>query len=407
MKKHIDIFLQFLGLGLVSFGGPAAHLGYFQKHFVEKKQWLDNQEYANLVALSQFLPGPASSQVGFAIGLKRGGTLGAILAFLGFTLPSFLLMFGLVFTQIENSHNPYIMSLISSLKLLAVVVITDAIWSMAKSFCKSLFTIIIPLAVAAILFFFPSAMNQLLCLGIVAAIGLVFWKPLTQKNHKDAVSTAQSKKQTLRPNWLLIAIFLVLLLVVPLVIPYTSLYELAFFNQFYQSGALVFGGGHVVLPLLQEHLSNPTVAITSMASIDQNQFLLGYSAAQAIPGPMFTFATYLGGELLPANPLLGATLATIGIFLPGFLLIAAFQNSWQSLSEQPRLKAMVGLLNAAVIGLLLSALIKPIISDSVHGLADLTVVILGFIALKKLKLPILWLIFSFIIISFIRAYFVI
>lgn len=407
MKKHIDIFVQFLGLGLISFGGPAAHLGYFQQHFVEKKQWLTNQEYANLVALSQFLPGPASSQVGFAIGLKRGGSIGATLAFLGFTLPSFLLMFGLVFSQIENSQNPYILSLLSSLKLLAVVVVTDAIWSMAKSFCSSILTIIIPLAVAASLFFFPSAMNQLLCLGAAAMIGVVFWKPLTQKAHKGTLQPSASNHSTFRPNWALLATFLLLLLAVPAILAYNSIDELVFFNQFYQSGSLVFGGGHVVLPLLQEQLSNTTMATTTITNLDHNQFLLGYSAAQAVPGPMFTFATYLGGELLPTSPLLGATLATLGIFLPGFLLMAAFQNSWQELSQKPRLKAVVSLLNAAVIGLLLSALIDPIISSSIGNTLDIAVVLIGFIALKKLKLPILWLIFSFIAIGFIRAYFAI
>lgn len=238
-------------------------------------------------------------------------------------------------------------------------------------------------------------------------MGLIFWKPLAHKNNRKASQIASPQNSTLSPNLALLGIFLLLLLAVPAVLAYMPLYELTFFNQFYQSGALVFGGGHVVLPLLQEQLSNPTVASTAIASLDHNQFLLGYSAAQAVPGPMFTFATYLGGELLPANPLLGASLATLGIFLPGFLLMAAFQSSWQSLSQKPRLKAVVILLNAAVIGLLLSALVDPIISSSIHGVLDVALVLLGFFALKQLKLPILWLIFSFIAISFIRAYFTI
>ncbi|MGI2853678.1 chromate efflux transporter [Shewanella algae] len=369
-----QIFVRFFALGLVSFGGPAAHIGYFRKTFVEELRWLDDKDYASLVALSQFLPGPGSSQVGFAIGYRRGALPGAILAFLGFTLPSFLLMFLLAVSSYQYLSNDLFQGVIAGLKLLAVVVVADAAWGMFKQFCRQPITQLMALLSAIILLLLPGNLTQLFVLVAAAVIGF-YWL------NRDM--PVPSNPRSMQLNWSALLIFLFLLLLSgPLLA--SPLAEL--FNQFYQTGTMVFGGGHVVLPLLESQLAN---------SIDHDRFLTGYALAQAVPGPMFSLAAYLGAELWPQNALVGALVATLGIFLPGFLLLLTVIRGWQGIAERPQIAAMVMGINAAVVGLLLTALYQPVFSSAVTGPVSMAMVLVGLIMLKLWRLPLVLLVFGY------------
>ncbi|WP_308419681.1 chromate efflux transporter [Shewanella carassii] len=378
-KQWVDylmwqIFVRFFALGLVSFGGPAAHIGYFRKTFVEELRWLDDKDYASLVALSQFLPGPGSSQVGFAIGYRRGALPGAILAFLGFTLPSFLLMFLLAVSSYQYLSNDLFQGVIAGLKLLAVVVVADAAWGMFKQFCRQPITQLMALLSAIILLLLPGNLTQLFVLVAAAVIGF-YWL------NRDM--PVPSNPRSMQLNWSALLIFLFLLLLSgPLLA--SPLAEL--FNQFYQTGTMVFGGGHVVLPLLESQLAN---------SIDHDRFLTGYALAQAVPGPMFSLAAYLGAELWPQNALVGALVATLGIFLPGFLLLLTVIRGWQGIAERPQIAAMVMGINAAVVGLLLTALYQPVFSSAVTGPVSMAMVLVGLIMLKLWRLPLVLLVFGY------------
>jgi len=302
MSNLIDIFYRFLLLGLVSFGGPIAHIAYFKKTFVDKLKWFDDESYSKIVALSQFLPGPSSSQVGFTIGLKRGGIFGGVLAFIAFTLPSFLFLYFLWYFGVFQNDNSYINSVIYALKLFAVVVVLDATFGMFKSFCKDKNTIAIFIFASILLILFSSIFNQIFVLILCAILGFLFIK-IENKN----------KEKIILPNFLVLGIFLVLLF---LAFSFEFKNELInLFFDFYKSGSLVFGGGHVVLPLLQESLGN---------QVFNDTFLIAYSLAQTVSGPMFTIATYLGADIIKDSPFVGALVATFGIFLGGFLLILAF-----------------------------------------------------------------------------------
>lgn len=382
MNNLFEIFWRFLLLGLTSFGGPAAHIGYFQQTFVQRLKWIDDESYGNLVALSQFLPGPGSSQVGFAIGLHRAGLPGGIAASLGFTLPSFVLMYLLATTAMSMS-NDYFLGAIHGLKLLAVVVIADACLTMSKSFCTNTLTVAISALTAAVLLVAPGISIQL---SLLAAAGILGGFTL------QSSGTAHSRFQL---NWWPLAIFIALFIGLPATILLSAENELInLSNAFYQSGSLVFGGGHVVLPLLQESLGN---------SLSTDDLLLGYAAAQAVPGPMFTMATFLGAKIIQEQPLLGATIATLAIFLPGFLLVLSVQKYWQSLASRPILAGVLAGINAAVIGLLISALYNPVFISSVSAPYDMAAVILGFFALRSLKLPIVILVASFAFFGFALA----
>ncbi|WP_299177203.1 chromate efflux transporter [uncultured Neptuniibacter sp.] len=372
MKQVFEIFWRFLLLGLTSFGGPAAHLGYFQKTFVQELRWIDQEAYARLIALSQFLPGPGSSQVGFALGLRKAGIGGGVAAFLGFTLPSFTLLYLLAVTSASIEH-PTVNGIIQGLKLLAVIVVADATLNMSRNFCQENKTLIIAIATAVAMLLFPYLWVQMLLLLLAAVVGIGF----SSRAHQVATSSEAPAKL---PLFLFLALFLLL----PLLS--TSSEWLSLFNSFYHSGSLVFGGGHVVLPLLQQTLGD---------SVDADRFLLGYAAAQAIPGPMFTLATFLGAEVMEDAALAGALIATLGIFLPGFLLVLSLQSAWESWASQPKISAAAQGLNAAVVGLLLSALYQPVFSSAVNSSLDMALVIAGFIALQRFKLPVLILVLLF------------
>lgn len=381
MKNAFSLFFQFFTLGLTSFGGPAAHLGYFRTVFVEQKKWLSDSEYSQLIALSQFLPGPGSSQVGFAIGLKRMGLLGGILAFVGFTLPSFAIMVALASGLTQLTGNAYSDSLIHIFKLLAVIVVLDAILTMGKNFCANNTTKAIAVLTCCAIWVIPMPFIQIACLVMAGAFGL--WK--LQSNQADEPAKNTGFKLNIS-SFVFIAIFVACLFNL---LPLGEL-----FSETFVAGSLVFGGGHVVLPLLQEHFAS---------SIGQESFITGYAAAQAIPGPMFAFASYLGA-LSHESLMIGACIATAGIFLPGFLLVLAFEKNWNQLANRPRISGLIGGINASVVGLLAATLYTPIFVSSVFEPMDMVIAALGFLLLRFIKLPIIHIIIVGCIVAVIRAW---
>ncbi|KAF7787921.1 chromate transporter [Pseudoalteromonas rubra] len=371
------IFKTFFLLGWVSFGGPAAHIGYFRQTFVEKRKWLDDADYAQLVALSQFLPGPGSSQVGFALGYKRGGLSGACAAFIGFTLPSVIIMVLLALMASQVTDTSVFQNLVHGLKLLAIVVVADAAWGMYKNFCKSTLTVSVCVITAIALLLLPGIFTQMAVLLLAALIGVFYLRGNTQKAHSSA---------TFKASWLPLVAFAGLFIGLPFIAHLNP--SAALLNDFYQAGSLVFGGGHVVLPLLQNIVGD---------ALSQDTFLAGYAAAQAVPGPMFTFATYLGYALMPANPVTGALVATLAVFLPGFLLLLGVLKNWQLLANRPAVAGALSGVNAAVVGLLVAALYQPVFTSAVHSAQDIALVLVGFYLLKHLKLHIVWLVVTFMV----------
>lgn len=356
--KSIDIFVRFLLLGLTSFGGPAAHIGYFRRRFVDELEWLDEDRFARLISLTQFLPGPGSSQLGFGIGLDRAGIPGALAAFAGFTLPSVLLMTGAALGASRLFGSDVVDAAIHGLKLLAVVVVADAALSMYQSFCQRKVAAAVTGLAAIVLIVSSGILIQLAVLLAAALVG-TFW-----------LAPAEDGETALtRPRSMPLVIFMAMLLTAS-VVPLMA-------SDFFIAGSLVFGGGHVVLPLLEELVA---------AELGQDAFLTGYALAQAVPGPMFTIASYLGVLLSPEMPLAGAAIATAMIFLPGFLLMFAFQESWLRLSGAGPLAGAAAGINAAVVGLLVAALYDPVIVSAVTSETDVAIVIAGFIALRGLRL---------------------
>lgn len=364
------VFWEFLWLGCVSFGGPAAHVGYFHRRFVVRLGWLDEAAFARLLALTQFLPGPASSQLGFAIGRHRGGLAGGVAAFLAFTLPSFLIMV-MVALYATRLPEAWLGGLVTGLKWLAVVVVADAVLTLGGKFCRDRFTRGLALATALALWLLPGVGVQLLALAAAALIGLRWLKPSPSAAAPETEATGG------RVAWLPLALFAGAWLLLWL-IDGGVMAGLA--RDFYSAGALVFGGGHVVLPLLEGFVGD---------AISQDQFLTGYATAQAVPGPMFSLAAYLGAQLAPATPWLGAGVATLAIFLPGFLLVLALSDAWRALAARPAMAGAVAGINAAVVGLLLAALYQPVFLSAVAGPRDLALVVLGFLALRSGRVPLL------------------
>ncbi|REL25671.1 chromate efflux transporter [Thalassotalea euphylliae] len=378
MTTLFEIFIRFLTLGCTSFGGPAAHIGYFQQAFVQQHKWLSQQEFGNLVALSQFLPGPGSSQVGFAIGCHRAGVLGGITAFIAFTLPSVVLMLLLFFVGLEFANSQTFIGVVTGLKLLAVVVVADAIATMAKSFCQQRWQQCLALASAIILVLSPLPAMQLVIIIGGAIIGRSFFSA----SDTPVGNTASATRQRL--NWPVFIAFSVLLVAGVAISGGSQLVQII--KDFYVAGSLVFGGGHVVLPLLQEAVAG---------TLEQSEFLIGYAAAQALPGPMFTLATYLGASMLESAPVLGAIAATLAIFLPGFLLILAFQSVWQAYAADPKIAGSLSGVNAAVVGLLLAAFYQPVLVSAISGWLDGAIALIGLWLLRGLKVPVIVLVLCF------------
>ncbi|KPZ61233.1 MULTISPECIES: chromate efflux transporter [Pseudoalteromonas] len=377
----VAIFRQFFLLGCMSFGGPAAHLGYFKRHFVDTLNWLTDTRYAQLISLSQALPGPGSSQVGFAIGVERAGLLGGITAFIAFTLPSFLIM--LLLAVSAHQFDAVYFAVIAGLKLFAVVIVADATLGMAKSFCTNYVLKLLALLSTLVLILIPMLSTQIAILVIAATVGAIW--PMLKLAQSSTPSSNKSKV-----NWIALSIFVLLLAVSFIPLGQNT----NVFAAFYQAGAMVFGGGHVVLPILQAGL--PTLS--------DDRFLSAYASAQAIPGPMFTIATYLGAQLTTEQPLIGAIVATLLIFTPGFLLMLAFQKSWLNLANKPRFASSIAALNAAVVGFLAAALYSPIWTSAVHNLWQVALVIAAFAWLRMKKPPIWWLLALFISVGLTQYY---
>jgi chromate transporter len=347
------VLLVALRLGLTSFGGPIAHLAYFRTEYVVRRRWLDEATYAEVVALCQSLPGPTSSEVGIAIGLLRAGPVGAFLAWLGFTLPSAvaLVLFALFVDRLGDQAAGWI----HGLSVVAVAVVALAVWSMARGLAWDALRAPIALAAAAVALAFPSALTQIAIIAVAGAVGWALLRgPTTTAQVPLAVPIGR------RVALVCAALFLALLVVLPVARVAVASGEIALFDSFYRAGALVFGGGHVVLPLLQAEVVPP-------GWVTEDRFLAGYGAAQAIPGPLSTFAGYLGAVI---RGLPGAVLAIVAIFLPAFLLVFAALPSWGALRARADAQAALRGINAAVVGILLAALITPVASSAIRGPVD-------------------------------------
>lgn len=382
IRKSLQVLWQFFWLGCISFGGPAAHIGYFRQHFVERLQWLDENEYSQLIALSQFLPGPGSSQVGFAIGYRHAGILGAWAAFIGFTLPSFLLLLWVALYQ-PPSDQPIYALVISGLKLLAVIVVADAVLKMFRQFCRQRSSQLTALLSALLLLLFAGTSMQMAVLLLAFIIGWYFLPAQIKASGKTKIKT-----NTHPLSWLLLGLT-GLIIAWFWFMPEQLKPALQLFAAFAQTGALVFGGGHVVLPLLQSTIGE---------QISSAEFLSGYALAQAVPGPMFTLSAYLGALLLPESPIVGAIIATLGLFLPGLLLMLALLERWQQLAHQPKLQGGVGMVNAAVVGLLIATLINPVAISAITDIASALAAIIGFTALQRWRIKIGWLLIIYALI---------
>ncbi len=381
--EHVDdrsllaLFLIFLRLGLTSFGGPVAHLGYFRIEFVERRRWLTDRGFGDVVALAQFLPGPASSQVGIAIGLIRGGIPGAGLAWLGFTLPSALLMIG--FATVERRLDPQAAAALwlHGLLIVAVAVVAQAVWSMARTLApdreRASLAIVSAVAILAV----PRSWTPLAVLTVAALIG---WRLLP----RAAPASDETTIPTGWPRWVSHAaaiLFVALLLGLPLLAAATGDHAAALVDRFYRVGALVFGGGHVVLPMLQAEVVPP-------GWVTPQDFLAGYGAAQAVPGPLFTFAAYLGAVMTPTpNGWLGGLIALVAIFLPSLLMVTAALPYWAALRRHAAATAALAGVNAAVVGILLAALYTPVWTSAIHRPLDFVLAIVGFAALQVWRAP--------------------
>jgi chromate transporter len=360
-----------LRLGLTSFGGPIAHLGYFERVYVRERAWLSGAEYASLVGLCQILPGPTSSQVGFLIGLHRAGWRGALAAWLGFTLPSALLLYACARVA-ARVQGPVASALVHGLKLVAVAVVAQAVWSMARRLCTDVSTWLIALSAMVLLLATGSAGAQLAVLMAGAAAGLLLCRPVTVPA-EGAGAPRRAARQSL-------AAFALLFLALSLLAWRYPHSGFALAQVFYRAGALVFGGGHVVLPLLR-------AALVPAGWLSDDAFLSGYGLAQAVPGPLVTVAAYLGAIAAPSSPAAGALIALSSIFVPGLLLALAGSSLWTTLARDARLGAAISGVNAAVVGVLTAALYNPVWVSGVHDPADAAVAALALLALWGERVP--------------------
>jgi chromate transporter len=371
----VEVLLIFLKLGLSCFGGPIAHIGYFRDEFVVRRRWLDEQAYADLVALCQFLPGPASSQVGFSVGLMRAGYLGAAAAWTGFTLPSAILLVLFAYGA-GNLHGAIGTGLLHGLKLVAVAIVAQAVWGMARTLCPDRARASIAAIAALIILFSGTSIAQIgaIVFGAVAGLWLCRDGPPVQSGH---VVVPVSRAVGI----VALIVFFALLAILPLLRNLEIVPGAALFAAFYRSGALVFGGGHVVLPLLREAFVTP-------GWVSDDAFLAGYGAAQAVPGPLFTFAAYLG-TVANSSPhgVPGAALGLIGIFLPGILVLLGTLPFWDALRKKTGAQAMMRGVNAAVVGLLGAALYNPVWISSVHAAGDFAIALVGFVLLTVWRAP--------------------
>ena len=369
-----EVFRVTLGLGLTAFGGPVAHLGYFERAYVQQRHWLSADEYAGLVALCQMLPGPASSQTGLLVGLRRAGWPGALAAWAGFTLPSALAMFAFALLA-PAMRGPALAPVLHGLKLVAVAVVAQAVWSMAQKLCPDRSRAALALLAAILMLVAGGPGVQVLALGLGAAGGILLCRDL------PALPALPAMPVSLRAGGAALALFLALLVALPIAGRLSPHSLLALAGLFYKAGALVFGGGHVVLPLLRD-------ALVPQGWLPDNAFLAGYGAAQAVPGPLFTFSAYLGAVVAPAGAAaLWSLVALVFMFLPGMLVALAGLPLWTWLARHPAANAGLAGINAAVVGVLGAALYDPIGTSAVGGGRDAAIAIAGFLLLERWRVP--------------------
>ena len=376
--RALEVFAVALGLGLTSFGGPIAHLGYFERAYVQRRRWLSADDYAGLVALCQMVPGPASSQVSFLIGLRRASWPGAFAAWLGFTLPSAVLMFAFAWLA-PHLTGTLTQAVLHGLKLVAVAVVAQAVWSMAGKLCPDRQRAALGLMAATVLLLFGGPLMQLVALAAGAVGGMLFCRRVQGQSAPPKLPVSR------RAGLLFMALFLALLAGLPLAAQAEPRSMLAMVAVFYRTGALVFGGGHVVLPLLRD-------ALVPSGWISDNAFLSGYGAAQAVPGPLFTFAAYLGATVAPHGSGIGmaglwSLAALVFIFLPGMLVASAGLPLWNWVGHHPLALGALAGVNAAVVGVLGAALYNPIWTSAILGARDLVVALIAFLLLERWRTP--------------------
>ena len=371
-----ELFLAFLKLGVSSFGGPIAHLGYYREELVVRRKWLDETSYADLVALCQFLPGPASSQVGFSLGVLRGnGLLGGLAAWFAFTMPSAVIMFAFAMGA-ASFTGPVAEGFLHGLKLVAVAVVAQAIWGMARSLTPDRSRAAIALAAVVIAVSFAGSLAQVFAIALGALAGLWLCRGET-----PLASGHLNFPVTRFGGGIALVLFAALLLLTPVAVAATGSHALAMFDAFYRSGALVFGGGHVVLPLLQAQVVSP-------GWVSNETFLAGYGLAQAVPGPLFTFAAYLGAVMnSPPNGLAGAAIALVALLLPGMLLVYGMLPFWDAMRTRAAAQAAMRGTNAAVVGILGAALYNPVWTSAVMSPRDFALALAGFLLLTVWKMP--------------------
>lgn len=364
-NKYIDILKASTKLGLTSFGGPAAHIGYFREEYVEKRKWLDDKLYADIVALCQFLPGPASSQVGISIGLLRGGLLGGIISWIGFTMPSVIIL--MLFAAFISSSGSFDSGWIQGLKIVAVAVVAHAIIGMQKSLAPDRIRISIAIGCAILTLLIPTAIGQITIILIAGIFGFFYYK-------NDVIEPAPEMKLSFGKKTGIISwvLFFTLLTLLPLLKPFVQSVYYEIFDTYYRVGSIVFGGGHVVLPMLQREVE-----------LSADMFLTGYGAAQAVPGPLFTIAGFLGQITAGTG---GALLAVFAMFLPSFLLVIGTLPFWSIIRSKKGIQAALKGVNAAVVGILLAALYDPVFTSAVNSTLDFVIVLITFTLLVVYKL---------------------
>lgn len=361
-----SVFWIFLKLGCTSFGGPVAHIGYYRHEFVEKRKWLDDGAFADLVALCNFLPGPASSQTSISLGLLKAGLPGGIAAWLGFTLPSALLLylFAVGFMSFGLSADA---GWLHGLKIVAVAVVAQAVWGMGKSLCPDRLRATLAIGATLLVFLWSTAWGQVLAILAGALIGWRYLEPVAL--HRPETTRFKVSKTAALTCWVL---FFALLFTLPALTLFVENQALMLFDRFYRTGSLVFGGGHVVLPLLRNEVVVP-------GWVSDDVFLAGYGAAQAVPGPLFTFSAYLGAVMSPEpNGWAGAALAVVAIFLPGFLLVVGALPYWDGLRQRTSVQSALRGASAAVVGILLAALYDPVWTSSIKTTADMALALVAF-----------------------------
>jgi chromate transporter len=371
----LEVLVVFTRLGLTSFGGPIAHLGYFREEVVVRRKWLDEQNYADLLALCQFLPGPSSSQMGIALGMTRAGVFGGLAAWIGFTLPSAIALTIFAYGTSEL-HGVTSAGWLHGLLIVAVAVVAQAVWGMARTLCPDRPRATIAILAAIAILLWPVAVAQIV---ILAVGGLVGWRLLQRtETSKPSVLPLHVPRRLAVVCWI---VFFTLLIGLPLLRFLVHDQRLALFDTFFRVGSLVFGGGHVVLPLLQRE-------VVPAGWVTNDQFLTGYAAAQAVPGPLFTFSAYLGAvSRLSPNGWAGALIALVAIFLPSFFFVTGILPFWNRLRAIEAFQAALRGINAAVVGILLAALYQPIWTSAIHAPVDFALGLVAFGLLVIWKLP--------------------